>query len=106
MSFLDKIQDKPYYIRVQILWISVILTMIIIISAWLLYLQSNILSSEGQEKKSVESQKDQIPSLFSSIKNDFFLLKNKLQAGIKGFSGTNEDKGFEVQIIKPNQLPY
>lgn len=105
MSFIDKLQKKPYYVRVQILWISVILTMIIIVTIWLFYLQSYILSSEEQEKDLTESKEHQIPSLFGSIKNDFLLLKDKLQAGIQNFPGINSNKGFEVQVIKPNQLP-
>ncbi len=104
-DFIGQLQDKPYHVRIQILWISVILTMVIIVTLWLFYLQAHVLSSEPpQESSSTEIQ--QIPSLFGSIKNDFLLLADKLQAKIKDISGTDNGKqNFEVEIIRPGELP-
>jgi len=99
MKFLKKLQTKPRYIRIQILWISVILIMLIIFSLWTVYLKSSL--SYAEEKTKQEIEKQSVPSLFSSLKNDFSLLKNKLKAGVNGIIQKQESGNkFEVEIIK------
>ncbi len=97
MKLIKNLQQKPRYIRIQILWISVILTMIIIFSFWMIHLKSGLNSSRGE----TESEKESVPSLFSSLKNDFLFLKNKLKAGVGQTVKESESKSkFEVEIIK------
>lgn len=103
MGFIKKLQNKPRYIRVQVLWISVILVMFVVISLWLVYLGSTLDSIETDQEPQVEEQKQSIPSLFSTIKEDFSLLKKSLQAGFEQIIN-KEDEGkakFEVEILSP-----
>ena len=89
MNFIEKLQNKPRHLRVQMLWISVILVMSIILFFWLISLNYSFKSSET------------VPSLFGTLKEDFSLFKKSLQAGIKGIMEVNEEKAdFEVEIIK------
>jgi len=99
MQFLNNLQNKPRYIRVQILWISVILIMVIIFSFWVMYLKSSL--GVASEEADSEPEKESIPSLFSSLKDDFSFLKDKLKAGVKGVSSEQESKPkFKVEIVK------
>ena len=102
MGFIENLQNRPRFIRIQILWISVILIMVIIVSLWLVYLKSSLQSSESSQKSQTQVQEQPIPSLFSTLREDFSLLKNSLQAQIKGIIGDNEKENkFEVEILKP-----
>ncbi|GAG13830.1 unnamed protein product, partial [marine sediment metagenome] len=49
MNFIEKLQNKPRYIRVQVLWISVILVMSIILFFWLISLNYSFKSSELEQ---------------------------------------------------------
>ena len=89
MNFIERLQNKPRYIRVQMLWISVILVMSIILFFWLISLNYSLKSSET------------VPSLFGTLKEDFSLFKKSLQAGIKGMLEVGKKEAdFEVEIIK------
>ena len=104
MNFIERLQNKPRYIRVQIFLISVILVMTVIIFTWLFFLKSSLESSNITQEPSREEQS--IPSLFNTLKEDFSILKKNLKAEIKGVLEINEDeKEFEVEIIKPMKLP-
>lgn len=95
MNFIEKLQSKPRYIRVQVLWISVILVMFVVFSFWLIYLKSSLGPSQETQKK------ESIPSLFGTIKEDLSFLKENLQAQVKGVIGEREEQSkFEVEIIK------
>ncbi len=73
IEFIQKLQDKPRHVRIQILWLSVFVSMIIIISLWVISLKDS-LSDKAEEKKSDElvqslnKAKEQIPSLIDSFK--------------------------------------
>lgn len=105
MSIIKKLQNKPRYIRIQVLWISVILIMVIISSLWLFFLNRSLGASKT-EKKSVEKE-NSVPSLFNTLKEDFSLLKDKLEAGIQSVSGNNQEQNLETETMlpKPNRLP-
>lgn len=103
MSFIEKLQNKPRYIRVQILWISVILTMIIIILLWLFFLSSSLGPSKNKEKFSQEKQS--IPSLFETLKEDFSTFKKSLETSIDKLLKQDSGPEFEAEIIKPLKLP-
>ena len=98
MNFIEELQNKPRFIRIQILWISVILVMSIIIFIWLVLLKSSLEFSEI-EQGSLEKQQS-VPSLFGTIKEDFSILKKSLQAGVKEIIGSSQKPEFEVEIIK------
>lgn len=103
MNFIEKLQNKPRYIRIQILWISVILVMFIIISIWLTRLGSTLNSIGANQKPQIEEQKQSIPSLFGTIKEDFSLLKKSLETGFEQIIGKEEagEQKFEVEILNP-----
>ncbi len=105
MSFIKKLQNKPRFIRIQILWISVILIMLIIFSFWMVFLKAS-LSAPTSEKESQKSSQS-MPSLFNTIKNDIGLLKNNLKAGIEKITELGEEKEIKTEIIapKPAKLP-
>lgn len=103
-NIIEKLQNKPRYIRVQILWIAVILTMTVIILIWLSLLKSSLGTIEVETGISQEEQS--IPALFTTLKKDFSLLKRTLQTGVGGIMGEKEKESeFEVEIIKPSKLP-
>jgi len=98
MNFVEKLQSKPRFIRIQILWILVVLAMIIIIFFWLVYSKSSLQFSESNQETQ-QAEKQSIPSLFGTIKEDFSILKKSLQAGIMEIIGENEEEiEFEAGI--------
>lgn len=103
-NIIEKIQNKPRFIRIQILWIAVILVMIIIVFIWLSLLNSSLGLSES--KKSASQDKQSLPSLFTTIKEDFSLLKKSLQTRVGGIIGEQEEESkFEIEIVEPSKLP-
>jgi len=108
MSFIERLQNKPRFIRVQILWMSVILVMTIIFFSWLVYLKSSLQFSESNQasQAQIEEQENSVPSLFDTIKGDFSLLGKVLRKGIKGtIEYDGKENNFEIEIIKPKKLP-
>lgn len=107
MSFIEKLQNKPRFVRVQILLISVIFTMIIIFSCWLHFLRISLSAPAPNEESQKENQS--IPSLFGTIRDDFNFLKNNIEAEVNGImkNGNKEKTNFEVEITtpKPAKLP-
>lgn len=107
MNFIEKLQNKPHYIRVQIFWISVILAMAIIIFIWLIFLKSSLELSEVKQEPVVKEE-ESVPSLLGTLKEDFSIFAKTLQAGIKGIleSGQKEIE-FEAGIRspQPSKLP-
>lgn len=98
MNFIERLQNKPRHIRVQMLWISVILVMSIILFFWLISLNYSFKSSELEQTLPGEKT---VPSLFGTLKEDFSLFKKSLQAGIKGMMEVGKKEAdFEVEIIK------
>ncbi len=101
MNFVEKLQNKSRFIRIQILWTLVILVMIIIISIWLVYLKSSLQSPGPNQEAQSQEQRQSIPSLFGTIKEDFSILKKSLQAGVMkivGGSEKEEEIEFEAEI--------
>jgi len=94
MNFLKKLQNKPKYIRIQILWISVILIMIIISFFWLSSLERNLSRSEPK----IINQEANTLSVFTVIKEDISLFAKKLKVQINKFKQGQPE--FEVEIIK------
>lgn len=95
MNFVEKLQNKSRFIRIQVLWISVILVMIIIISIWLVYLKSSLRFSKSDQE---QAQERSIPSLFGTIKEDFSILKKSLQAGVMRIVGGSEEEEIEFEV--------
>ncbi|MBD3282260.1 MAG: hypothetical protein GF387_01475 [Candidatus Portnoybacteria bacterium] len=62
-KLIEKIQKKPRSFRVMVLWIAVIVTMIIILSIWLIL-------SFSEEAEKDNRHKEDIPSLFETLKGN------------------------------------
>jgi len=102
MKLINSLQNKPRCVRIQILWISVVLVMIIIFFLWLIYLKSSLRFSEFDQQPPTQEEEKSIPSLFGTLKEDFLFLGKNLQAGVWGLIKSSEKKPkFEVEIIKP-----
>ncbi len=103
MFLIKNIQKKPKHVRITILWILVIICAVLIFVLWLIYLNSYLrdLNVVQKEKQVEEVKESSLPSLFSILKGDLFLFKNKLQAGLKQMiNPLQKGPGFEVEIIK------
>ncbi|MBI4708646.1 MAG: hypothetical protein HY764_00340 [Candidatus Portnoybacteria bacterium] len=80
-DYLEKLQNKPKPVRVLILWISVSACMIVILSFWVASLTSNMPSQNlskkeagdqsSQNTQSLSDIKEQIPTLWQSLKASF-----------------------------------
>lgn len=98
-KLVKKVQDKPSYIRVQILWVSVTIAMIVIFSLWLINMKSNVISSFDKTEKQIEETK--LPSLFSS-------LKETVSNAIDSFRKKEEREPVEENeedAVEPAKLP-
>jgi len=101
MSFIDfiqKLQNKPHYLRVQILWLSVVLVMTIIISLWVVSLKYSF--PEANQKEELELTKS-----FEEIKQKTPSLKEVFKASIGAFFKDDLDsKDIEEKFIESNKL--
>ena len=76
IEFIQKLQNKPRHIRSQILYLSVFVSMIMIVSLWIFSLKHSLSSNVDkiEEKKSDElaqsfnKAKEQLPSLIDIFK--------------------------------------
>jgi len=81
-DLIKKIQSKPKSTRILILWVATIVIMIIIVFFWLFSFSRSI--SKNSEKTTLE-----FPSLFESMKIDFSVIKQQLDASIKDINQEN-----------------
>ncbi|MBU1255853.1 hypothetical protein KKE74_00155 [Patescibacteria group bacterium] len=119
INFIEKIQQKPRHIRVQILWMSVFVCMLIIISLWVVsFNYDNTLSNENQKasisgeiNQSLERAKKEIPSLKEAIKDSVSVFFEKgLDEELEQLetpSELNESENIFIKTkrVKPNKLP-
>lgn len=81
-KFIQKIQQRPWASRLLILWLSTALVMIIIIAIWLFSFSRTLHSNKAKK----EIKETNLPSLFESIKIDFSLFKQGLEASLKNLN--------------------
>ena len=96
INLIEKIQKKPRYIRVQITWLCVALSMVIVVSIWWFSFKTSLpvsskssqsLSASSETKQFIEEIKEGVPSLIETFK-----------ASIGAFLG--EDISEELEGIK------
>ncbi|OIO51108.1 MAG: hypothetical protein CO003_01535 [Candidatus Portnoybacteria bacterium CG_4_8_14_3_um_filter_44_15] len=68
ISFIEKIQNKPRHIRVQILWLSVSLAMFFVVSGWVIYLNHSLLPLSAKSEPLETEESKNLPSLIESFK--------------------------------------
>ena len=116
MDFLEKLQNKPRYIRLQILWLSVAVFMFIIVSFWVTSLRYSLSvkveKSETTEQisQSTKELKKEIPSLMGTLKASLGAFFEKNPEVIKeGNKQIIEQKDTKTQKtegeIEPAKLP-
>jgi len=99
INFIQKIQRKPRYVRLQILWLAVFICMFFIASLWIVSLKYSL--PDTTIKKTDE------------IKKETFSLKESFKASIGAFfekdlesqEETIEQVPKEPREIKPAKLP-
>jgi len=104
INFIQKIQEKPRHTRIKILWMSVLVCMFFISSAWIFSL-----------KKSLSIKDDKNNEKNITIKDDTVSLKNAFKASIGSFFKEKEEEESkeeeiinnynEPDAIKPARLP-
>ncbi|NQV00781.1 MAG: hypothetical protein HQ537_01505 [Parcubacteria group bacterium] len=66
LDFLEKIQKKPRYVRIQILWLAVFVCMCLIFFLWVVSLKSSLMVADEVSQTSTETKKET-----TSLKNAF-----------------------------------
>ena len=104
IDFIQKLQNKPRYLRVQILWISVVLVMIIIISFWVGSLR-NSFPNTAEETKFKEITQE-LPSLKDAFKASIgvFFEDDSEEVTEESIKQTQENI-FQLEKIQPAKLP-
>lgn len=98
MNLVEKLQNKPKYIRVQVLWVAVILFMIIVLFFWLSNMERNLAASKKQENN---DQKSSTPSVFNIIKKDISDFSKNLKSQTSQiFNSKNNNSQFEVEVLE------
>ncbi len=93
MSLIDliqKIQKKPRYIRIQILWLAVLICMFFIVSLWLTSLKQSLPTTAKSTEESSQ--------LFEEVKKEIPSLKEAFKASIGVFF--EEDLAEELEEIE------
>lgn len=113
IDFIQKIQKKPRYVRIQFLWLSVFICMFLIVSIWVISLKHSL---------SIDDKKDD--GIKKDINSDMVSLKDAFKASISAFFEKEteeiEQTGFQnesdvqsgdinkingAEKIKPAKLP-
>ncbi len=68
INFIQKIQKKPRYIRLQILWLAVFVSMVFIVSLWVVSLKSSLPETAEEIKEPLEKLGKEVPSLKEAFK--------------------------------------
>ena len=89
MKFVEKLQKKPRSTRLLILWLTTFLVMLIIIIIWLFGFSRDLAFKETEKGDETES----LPSLFESIKKDFSVFKQGLEASLKSINLEINEQG-------------
>ena len=89
MKFIEKLQKKSRSARLLILWLTTFLVMFIIIIIWLFGFSRDLAFKETEKENEAES----FPSLFESIKKDFSIFKQGLEASLKSINLEINEQG-------------
>lgn len=92
INFIEKIQKKPRYVRIQILWLSVFVSMFIVVSLWVVSLKDS--TPQVVENEIPKKLKDAMPSL-----------KETLKASVSGFFKKDNSEDEESPDVKSEFQP-
>jgi len=79
LKVIEKIQNKPRSVRVQILWLSVFVCMFLIVSLWVVSLKKSSNFSQNKEES------DQTDQILDQVKKGVPSLKEAFKASIGAF---------------------
>jgi len=99
-DFIGKLQKKPRYIRIQIMWGGVAFCMIFILIFWFWSLNDLMTTKserEGDDKKIIDS--------LSQVKKDMPTLWESLGAGIGGVVDSIKSSASESASPAPSEQP-
>lgn len=96
IDWIEKLQKKPRWVRIQIMWLGVTLCMIVVILFWLWSL-SNLSSVPSKTTQSSESE---LWGALGQIKKDIPTLWQSLGAGISDIF-----KSVKEEIAEPSKSP-
>ena len=92
LKVVEKIQNKPRSVRVQVLWLSVFICMFLIISLWIVSFKKSSNLSQSEEES------DQTSQILDQVKKGVPSLKEAFKASIGAFF--EEDLGQIEQEIE------
>ena len=106
VDFIEKIQNKPRYVRVWILGLFVSIFTIAIVSLWLTSLRHSSLRFDlAKTKENVEQEKDKIidkalskANVSTQDKEKALSLKDALKASVSAFFEDDAEEGPKGQI--------
>ncbi len=109
IDFIQKIQKKPRYLRLQILWLAVFISMISIVSLWVVSLKSSLPETTKEVKKPLEELRKEVPSLKEAFKASIGAFFEKdLEEELEKLESQEENieqAPEEPREIKPAKLP-
>ncbi|MAF20859.1 MAG: hypothetical protein CMI55_04250 [Parcubacteria group bacterium] len=112
IDFIQKLQNKPRYVRIQVLWLSVFICMFLIVSLWVFSLKSSSpVADQGSKEagglsQSLRQVRKDVPSLMQAFKasiSSFF--EEDLEKEFEELNNQEEVQEVEEDIIEPVKLP-
>jgi len=101
LKFIENLRKKPYYVRVQILIISVIVCMVPVILIWIHCLKSNIYSKDKKEIKEVKEKTASVWEIFKKNISVFFEKNIEIKKEkIPKYKNKSENKKFPTLPIQ------
>ena len=103
INFIQKIQRKPRYVRLQILWLAVFICMFFIISIWIVSLKYSLPEATAEKTEGpLEKIKKEAPSLKETLKASIgAFFEENLESQEKSIEQVSK----EPREIKPAKLP-
>ncbi len=112
IDFIQKLQARPRYVRIQVLWLSVFICMFLIVSLWVFSFKSSssVADQETEETggmvQSLKQVREDVPSLMQAFKasiSSFF--EEDLAEELEELNNQEEVQEVEEDIIEPIKLP-
>jgi len=110
IDFIEKIQNKPRHIRLQILWLSVFISMLIITSLWVVSLKISLSiddkSNISENKQDIDNDMVSLKDAFKASISAFFEKEDEEDAKQTEFQSGVEVEGLDkLDEMKPAKLP-
>ena len=117
IEFVQKLQERPRYIRFQILWLSVFICMFIVLSLWVVSLKGPSSVSESGKNttqgisQSLKGIRQDVPSLIGAFKSSISsFFEDNLGEELEELEQLEEMYYYEIEnqtdeVVKPVKLP-